>query len=90
MSKSKLLTIRIDETTRQRFTAWAKTKGTTAAELVNGFVFRCLAGDIDTESILSSGEVEIEPKDIDSRIDERIEAKLANFKAELEELVAKK
>lgn len=97
MSETKLLTVRIDEATRQRFTDWAKDNRSNASELIKIFIDKCLDGSIDIESILASGDINIETKDIDSRIAESIDSQLAGLKNDfnqkivnLEEELAKK
>lgn len=70
MSRDKLLTIRIEEETREAFNNWCEARGYSYSRFLYEVVEGCLSGSID-ESILSSKRVD---SDIASKLAKRMES----------------
>jgi hypothetical protein len=77
----KLLTIRIDEKTREDFSEYAKKQGSNTSELVKLFIDRCLDGSIDptTFKVEKQSSWDIDLEHIDTRIDTRIDERFEGF-----------
>jgi len=71
----KLATFRIDSQKWERFKEWAYNNKSSASAVLLNLINRCLAGDISPSSIVPNTNLD----NLDSLIDERIEAKLQSL-----------